>query len=140
MSSIRVVVFVIGLTVFGVGFWKANAQSRRRMTIWASLLLIVALATFRYHPRKCMMALRVDSGDLVGDPVAFQFLIDERPIGTKIEHLGAKPWVYEMKFDGSDIAPGRHTLSGIAWRSDGAAFLVHKESIDVRKQFRCLIQ
>ncbi len=78
--------------------------------------------------------LRISSGAVAGDPIAFQFKLDGAFIGIKLEHLDPKPWVYSMKWDSRTVPDGTHILSGVLWFADGRQSAVHEEAISVRQK------
>ncbi len=77
--------------------------------------------------------LRIDSGDVSGDPAAFQFTVNGNPIGVKLERPGPKPWVYSMKWDSRTVPDGLYVLAGLVWDAKGATHPTHQKTIRVRQ-------
>lgn len=106
-------------------------------TIAVIVIVILALIQFAIGAATPVFSgivkLRIDSGDVVGDPSEFQFTIDGNAIGVKL-HPGKKPWIYQMPWDSRTVPDGLHVLSGWLWFGiDRKVPLATKTIVEVRQ-------
>lgn len=109
-----------------------------RSRIQCALFLVLFFAALILRAAELPMfsgiaRLRIDSGDVSGDPIAFQFTIDNKFIGVKLEPLGKKPWTYETKWDSRTVDDGLHVLSGFLWYGAKDMRPIHQQTIRVRQ-------